>query len=143
MILEAFSAYLHSAEPEVHARVVLCRWLWEKLSLPPTCQVDQVIQCEIVMSFIDSSEERDDGENGEESEHYRLVAPDSFRHQIDALNLDGRNAGPERNYVFSGASVSGERLLKSLDEFSLSYEHQKWARWVHGVKASDFKQKDI
>lgn len=40
--------------------------------------------------------------------------------------------------VFSAASESGERLLRSLWEYASSYEQQRWSRWVHCVKASDF-----
>lgn len=41
-------------------------------------------------------------------------------------------------YAFVTTTVSGRNLLKSLYEYSMSYEQQKWSRWVHCVKASDF-----
>jgi hypothetical protein len=47
--------------------------------------------------------------------------------------------GSEPHHVFVPRSVSGSRLLKSLYEYAMSYEQQKWSRWVHCVKASDFK----
>ena len=50
--------------------------------------------------------------------------------------------GSEVSYFFEGASGSGVRLLNSLYEYSMSYEQQKWSRFVHGVKASDFKSKE-
>ncbi|MBZ0187188.1 MAG: hypothetical protein K8F91_13150 [Candidatus Obscuribacterales bacterium] len=141
MILEAFSAYLHNCDPGIHARVALCHWLWEKLSLPPTCQVDQVIHCEISMSIEDTTKP-----TPEKDESFRLAAQEVFKlaslTELDYTLSSSFASGPERNYVFRGTSNSGERLLKSLDEFSKSYEHQKWARWVHKVKASDFKDKD-
>jgi hypothetical protein len=43
-------------------------------------------------------------------------------------------------YVFLPLSDSGRRLLRSLYEYASSYEQQKWSRWVHCVKASDFNQ---
>lgn len=45
---------------------------------------------------------------------------------------------PEVSVIFSGSSDSGERLLKSLYEYAASYEQQRWSRWVHSLKASDF-----
>jgi hypothetical protein len=49
------------------------------------------------------------------------------------------NGQGESRCTFVALSESGSRLLKSLYEYAMSYEQQKWARWVHCVKASDFK----
>ncbi len=35
---------------------------------------------------------------------------------------------------------SGRKLLNALYNFSLSFEHQKIARWIHDKKASDFNE---
>lgn len=57
----------------------------------------------------------------------------SRRHSI---SLGLRRMGV--TYTFQGASPSGKKLLNSLYEYALSYEQQRWSRWVHQVKASDF-----
>ena len=114
MILEAFAKYLHVANPELPAPSVLARWLWERLSVPPETNVDKVLRCEI--SVVQK------GRNGSQT-----------------LRLDSGNNGPD--YIFQGNSESGRRLLNSLYHYSLSYEQQKWNRWVHQVKASDFNER--
>lgn len=42
----------------------------------------------------------------------------------------------EENFYaqFKGNSSSGSRLLTSLYEYSMSYEQQKWSRFVHKLK---------
>lgn len=45
--------------------------------------------------------------------------------------------------VFKGTSKSGRRLLKSLYEYCQSYEQQKWARYIHNLKASDFRAGEL
>ena len=89
----------------------------EKLTVQPVTNVDRVLHCE--MSICAAKASRRTG--GEE----------------DFLPRYERN-GSKRAYVFKGTSDSGRRLLKSLYEYCLSYEQQKWARFVHGLKASDF-----
>lgn len=102
---------------------VLARWLWEKLSMPAKCAIDQVIHCEIIICRQDAS----DGLPGCE-----VLIPKSEA-DPDDLNVA---------YIFRGTSKSGDRLLNSLKEYASSYEQQKWARWVHRIKASDFIAKD-
>jgi len=46
----------------------------------------------------------------------------------------------DNEYRFEGKSKTGKALLKSLYNFALSYEQQKFTRWVHNLKASDFKK---
>jgi hypothetical protein len=46
-------------------------------------------------------------------------------------------------YTFKGTSSSGKRLLKSLYEYCQSYDQQKWSRFVHKLKASDFRERHI
>lgn len=113
MILEAFAKYLHDAEASLPASSVLARWLWERLTLPPECSVDKVLRAEIQVEIAQARRKR----VGRPPD-----APDT------------------PNFVFSASSESGKRLLKSLYEYAMSYEQQKWARWVHRVKASDFNQ---
>jgi hypothetical protein len=52
------------------------------------------------------------------------------------LSVGSRRMGV--TYTFAGASASGRKLLNSLYEYALSYEQQRWSRWVHQIKASDF-----
>lgn len=109
MILEAFSRYLHDADPSVPASRILVRWLWERLTFPPQNNVDKVLRHEIAIEA--------------HSEHPQAQATE------DPI--------PPK-YAFVTTTVSGRNLLKSLYEYSMSYEQQKWSRWVHCVKASDF-----
>ncbi|OGH99524.1 MAG: hypothetical protein A2104_02545 [Candidatus Melainabacteria bacterium GWF2_32_7] len=44
----------------------------------------------------------------------------------------------ECNITFAGKSKTGIKLLESLYNFADSYEQQKFTRWVHSLKASDF-----
>lgn len=115
MILEAFSKYLQAADPETPAPAILGRWLWEKLSSSPESNEDRVIHCEIQLA----------GRKKQNGESLELAT--------------GRN-GP--SYFFAGKSKTGRQLLTALYNYSMSYEQQKWSRWVHGVKASDFNQLD-
>jgi len=142
VILEAFSKYLHEADPSLPSTDVLARWLWEKLSMPPVSNVDQVIHCEITICRASAAEKN--SQNG-----CQLLIP---KFETDIRCTDERRRArpyrPEENdrdvvYVFRGTSKSGERLLNSLREYCLSYEHQKWARWIHNLKASDFAVKDL
>ena len=45
----------------------------------------------------------------------------------------------ECNITFAGKSKTGIQLLESLYNFADSYEQQKFTRWVHSLKASDFR----
>lgn len=113
MIIEAFAQYLKEVDPEVPATCALARWLWQKLNNPPESNVDRVLHCEIKIVHADRS-----------SKH--------------SLRLAASEDGP--CYVFNSSSDSGLKLLQSLYHYALSYEQQKWARWVHWVKASDFNE---
>jgi hypothetical protein len=115
MILEAFAKYLHAADSEISAPDILARWLWERLSIPAETTTDQVLHCEL-----------------------KLQLTSDPRKHILSLKLVDKGRRKPLTYVFRGASVSGCQLLKSLYEYSLSYEQQKWARFVHTLKASDF-----
>ena len=111
MILEAFAKYLHSADQELPATDILARWLWERLSIPPETAVDKVLHCEIAIAT---------------------------HKQGGAGTLCFETSGKGPAYAFKGLSASGRKLLNSLHQYAHSYEQQKWARWVHKVKASDF-----
>jgi hypothetical protein len=115
MILEAFAKYLQTADNSVSSTAILSRWLWERLTLPAETIIDQVLQCEL-----------------------RLLRVRQASGQRLSFHLTDTPGYPPLYYVFQGNSISGLRLLASLYEFSLSYEQQKWARWVHSLKASDF-----
>ena len=114
MILEAFAEYLRQSDPEAPATVILARWLWERLSMPPENNVDRVIHCEVSLN--------------------RSKGPGQSK-----LYWESGKGAP--CYTFLANSESGDRLLRSLYEYALSYEHQKWARWLHVIKASDFNQR--
>lgn len=61
-----------------------------------------------------------------------------IKHELTICHRPQGDNG-ELRYTFVPQSASGSRLLKSLYEYAMSYEQQKWSRWVHCVKASDFK----
>jgi hypothetical protein len=67
-----------------------------------------------------------------------------IKHEVRVKQGESETEGDTNNgdtrFVFVPQSESGSRLLKSLYEYAMSYEQQKWSRWVHCVKASDFKQ---
>lgn len=137
MILEAFAEYLHEADPRIHSSDVLALWLLEKLSIKPTSPVEKVLQLEIFVC-------QRDFDPDDETWVLNLPKTNSVIEKLNALidEMDDPEFSENPvNYVFKGTSHSGIRLLKSLDEYSKSYENQKWARWVHQVKASDFKKK--
>jgi hypothetical protein len=124
MLLEDFARYLQSFDASVPATEVLACWLWEKINTPAQGAYDRALQQEI------------------------KVEPDNTANKPGTLVYCPAKApspaGPSEQsedsltYVFSGASPSGQKLLNSLYQFAQSYEQQKWARWVHKVKASDF-----
>jgi hypothetical protein len=95
---------------------VLGQWLWQKLTVPPITNVDRVLHCELTICAAKTS---------------KCSSEEDFLPRYQRVG--GKGA-----YVFKGTSESGRRLLKSLYEYCLSYEQQKWARFVHGLKASDF-----
>ena len=43
-------------------------------------------------------------------------------------------------FMLIGKTPSGKVLMESLYEYALSYEHHKFNKWVHDVKASDFSK---
>lgn len=112
MIIEAFAKYLQASDPEQSAVKVLVKWLWERLSLPAQNNVDRVIKHEI-----------------------------SIERSEAAMNMNKSDfSTSDSRYTFVAKSSSGSRLLKTLYEYAMSYEQQKWSRWVHCVKASDFNK---
>lgn len=42
-------------------------------------------------------------------------------------------------FLLVGKTQSGKILLESLHEYALSYDGHKFSKWVHDLKASDFK----
>jgi len=160
LILEAFAKYLRQADPQLHATEVLSCWLAERLLCNSTREnsVDSVIQCEITVDRVDNLELNDGPSNKTSTDNgtqginqapkttmsHLLPVPQNNLSQIAQLDVEKSldNSRPQNIYVFKGASQSGDRLLKSLVEYCLSIEHQKWARFVHSLKASDFKQID-
>ena len=114
MILEEFAKYLHSADPGTPASAILGRWLWERLSIPPEAMPDRVLRAEIALVVADK----------------KSTYP----------QLQGWSISAVPGYLFNPTSDSGRRLLRSLYEYASSYEQQKWSRWVHCIKASDFNR---
>lgn len=115
MILEAFAKYLQKADNNNNSTDILACWLWEKLSIPAESPVDKVLHCELKL----------------------IRKPDMTIYPL-SFTFKNNNGQSSTTYWFRGKSPSGDNLLKSLYEYSLSYEQQKWARFVHKVKASDF-----
>ena len=158
MILEAFAKYLHAADPKIPATDVLAQWLWRHLSTPPTTNVDKVLHCEMTIREIKSSKrEMQEGDNsgqgkGQNSGSTFNQTPGQSSRPNSQQNLNpGSNQQSEQNsrpsekpqktsYVFCGTSSSGRRLLKSLYEYCQSYEQQRFARFIHTIKASDFSE---
>ncbi len=117
MILEAYAKYLQTADSNIPAVDILARWLWEKLSLPAETTIDQVLHCELCLVRVTT------------------ITGNNLSFQL----TDKLGAKPVI-YIFRARSASGNRLLSSLHEYSLSYDQQKWARFVHSLKASDFRK---
>jgi len=114
VILEAFAEYLHNADPMVPAQAILARWLWERLTTPAQAIADRCLRSEITIELVDRQ------------------APKTLAKRFQLPGLPG--------YVFCASTDSGRRLLRSLYEYASSYEQQRWSRWVHCVKASDFNR---
>ncbi len=116
MILEAFAKYLQTADPQIPASTMLSRWLWERLSSPPETLTDRVLRSEVELK------------------------PKRKGERFDEHPSQTMSAGPGSDWTFCATSASGKRLLRSLYEYASSYEQQKWSRWVHKVKATDFNR---
>lgn len=116
-ILQEFSRYLQAADPQLPAKDVLASWLFERLGQRPESLADKVLHHEITLNHLDTN----------------LLSP-------EGLDLGYKSDLDGTYYTFSAGSESGQRLLKSLYHYSLSYEHQKWARFVHELRASDFSE---
>lgn len=43
-------------------------------------------------------------------------------------------------FLMTGKGKSGKILIESLYNFALSYEQQKFARWIHNTNANDFNK---
>lgn len=154
MILEAFAKYLRQADPQLHATEVLSCWLAERLLSESKQEnsVDSVIQCEITVDLLNQSYLDNQAQAINQSPKsfmsHNLPVPKNNLSQIAQMDVEKftqksvNKAQSQNMYVFKGTSKSGDRLLKSLVEYCLSIEHQKWARFVHSLKASDFKQVD-
>ena len=160
MILEAFAEYLQAADPGMNSSDVLARWLWEKLSVPPETLVDKVLHCEIMFcrkEEITGSDEtkaaKDEDPDNDVRRPLELVIPAPSQAECERISRginpasdtsgeSDQEASLDNSYVFCGTSKSGKRLLKSLRRYSQSYEHQKLARWLHQLKASDFEPKN-
>lgn len=52
------------------------------------------------------------------------------------ISLSKNNLGM---FILAGKGKSGRILLESLYSFALSFEQQKFTRWIHRTNASDFK----
>jgi len=42
-------------------------------------------------------------------------------------------------FLLIGKTKSGKVLIEALHEFALSYDQHKFSKWIHNIKASDFK----
>jgi hypothetical protein len=138
MILEAFAEFLHSS-PELPANQALSMWLWDRLKNPPASAVDQVIHCEVGIGLGSHNKL---GQPSMVSRGRKIRLPEDAESSIRSQASGKIETGAEVVYFFEGASLSGVRLLNSLYEYAMSYEQQKWSRFVHKIKASDFKSRD-
>jgi hypothetical protein len=43
-------------------------------------------------------------------------------------------------FLLIGKTKSGKVLIEALHEFALSYDQHKFSKWIHKIKASDFKE---
>lgn len=116
-ILLEFSRYLQAADPQLPAKDVLATWLFERLASRPESQADKVLHYELSINQADIA----------------LKTPAS-------LELGYKSDQDGNYYTFSAGSESGQRLLNSLYQYSMSYEHQKWVRFIHELRASDFSE---
>lgn len=63
-------------------------------------------------------------------------ADDNVKRVIhEEIMIEKNNIGM---FAIHAKSNSGKKLLESLYNFALSYEHQKFTRWVHKINADDF-----
>lgn len=116
MILEAFASYLKLSEAQVPATSILARWLWERLSTKPETTVDRVLHHEISLT----------------------KAPHTCKNSLKFQPV--KSADSEcPTFVFEAQSESGQKLLNSLYHYAMSWDQQKFTRFVHNLKASDFK----
>jgi hypothetical protein len=114
VLLEAFAKYLHSADPATPANSILARWLWERLTAPTETLIDRVLRAEIKLDVYDKNSS----------------SPQVRGFRISSLP----------GYILTPTSESGRMVIRSLLAYASCYEQQKWSRWVHCVKASDFNQ---
>ncbi len=154
MILEAFSRYLLASDrdhPERPSKEVLSLWLWDRLRQTPTDNIGAVIRCEVLICRFECRAE-DAGSSrtreimalppgggidlDDEAGDFKMRLPRQAEQTLERHNV--RTAG-QGVYYFKGASASGRKLLKSLWEYSQSFEQQRWSRFLHGLKASDFQ----
>ena len=42
-------------------------------------------------------------------------------------------------FLLAGKDANGSVLMESLYKFALSYDNHKFSKWIHKIKASDFK----
>lgn len=142
MILEAFAEFMHS-HPELPAQVALSQWLWENLKQPPSSRIEKIVHMEIgiVLVLHPSSGNIElqaaSVKSGQSGKALRL--PEEAERELSRDLKISIDIPCDSHFVFKGASASGTRLLNSLWEYSMSYEQQRWSRFVHGLKASDFK----
>jgi hypothetical protein len=126
MLLEDFARYLQSFDASVPATEVLACWLWEKINTPASGAYDRALQQEIKIEPDDLGDRPG----------MLVYSPAKALSQVERLDPDEGSLALA--YIFTGTSPSGQKLLNSLYQFAQSYEQQKWSRWVHKVKASDF-----
>jgi hypothetical protein len=56
------------------------------------------------------------------------------------INISKNNMGM---FMLTGKGKSGQNLIEALYSFAMSYDQQKFARWIHNTKASDFDEKGL
>lgn len=46
-------------------------------------------------------------------------------------------------FILVGKTSTGKKLMESLYNFALSYDQQKFTRWIHRRNADDFNQENL
>lgn len=145
MILEAFAEFMHT-RPDLPAQEALSVWLWDNLKQAPSSRIEKIIHMEIGIVLVlhqgagnkpVQAPTAPTAQTGSIIKSLRL--PEEAERELSRDLKISLDIPCNSHFVFKGASASGARLLNSLWEYSMSYEQQRWSRFVHSLKASDFK----
>jgi len=70
-----------------------------------------------------------------------LNAPANLADPVSAiLHAELYTFDADGHKAFEAKSESGRRLLKTLFHYCRSYDHWQFSRWLHTIRASDFRR---